>query len=180
MATAGISGTALAAASTVEIDGEQLIIVPSGNGGSSGTALTTVKYATCETCRGPAKLLAFKLGGTAKLPPPSLPPAVEQPAVARFPAQLAEAGKLEYARQSCETCHGMELLNAGAIPPDLRRSPIVPTFEAFSSVVRKGAFRAKGMPVFDYLTDDQLKSIQAYIVNGAWDAHESQKAQGKN
>jgi PQQ-dependent dehydrogenase (methanol/ethanol family) len=169
-----ISGTALAAASTVEIDGEQLIIVPSGNGGSSGTALTTVKYATCELCRGPAKLLAFKLGGTATLPPPVPPAPFVQPTVAKLPAELADEGKVEYARQSCETCHGMELLNAGSIPADLRRSQVVPKLEVFDTVVRAGAYRSLGMPLFDYLTDHQLQAIQAYIVNGSWKAYEDQ------
>ncbi len=167
-----VSG-ASASPSTVEIDGEQLIIVPTGPGGG-GTTLTTVKYATCELCRGPVRLLAFKLGGTATLPPPVPPAPFPQPTVPRQPAALANEGKVEYARQSCETCHGMELVNAGSIPTDLRRSPIPPTLETFDSIVRGGGYRALGMPQFDYLTDQQLQSIRAYIINGSWQAYEDQ------
>ena len=169
-----ISGAAVAAPATVQIDGEQLIIVPSGPGGG-GTTLTTVKYATCELCRGQVRLLAFKLGGTAKLPPPVPPEPFAQPTVARLAAALAEEGKVEYARQSCEACHGMELVNAGSIPKDLRRSPVPPSLEAFNGVVRGGAYRALGMPQFDYLTKHQVQVIRAYIVNGSWDAYEAQK-----
>ena len=174
-----MDATALAAPTTVEVDGEQLLLVSAGNGGSSGTALTMVKYATCELCRGSNRLLAFKLGGTAKLPAPVPPPALAQPSVPRFPEALANEGKTEYARQSCETCHGMELLNAGAIPPDLRHSRVVPTLAVFDKVVRGGAYRALGMPQFDYLTDQQLQSIQAYIVNTAWTDYEAQQKAAK-
>jgi len=174
-----IDGASLAAATTVDVDGEQFILVSAGNGGG-GTALTMVKYTTCDLCRGPPRLLAFKLGGTAKLPAPVPPPPLAQPPVAPFPAELANEGKTEYARQSCETCHGMELLNAGAIPADLRRSMVVPQLDTFDKVVRGGAYRPLGMPQFDYLTEHQLQAIQAYVINESWNAYQLQeKKQGK-
>jgi PQQ-dependent dehydrogenase (methanol/ethanol family) len=169
-----ISSPALTAPSTVTVDGEQFIIVPSGPGGG-GTALTSVKYVACETCRGgPVRLLAFKLGGTASLPPKEPAPPFAQPTVAKLPEAQAKDGQLEYARQSCETCHGMELVNAGSIPADLRRSGIPPSLETFDKVVRGGAYRPLGMPQFDYLTDEQLQNIRAYIINGSWKAYEDQ------
>ena len=97
-----------------------------------------------------------------------------QPTVAKLPDALAKDGQLEYARQSCETCHGMELVNAGSIPADLRRSAIPPSLETFDKVVRGGAYRALGMPQFDYLTDQQLQNIRAYIINGSWQVYEDQ------
>ena len=176
-----VGSASLAAPTTVEIDGEQLLLVSVGSGGS-GSSLTMVKYVSCKTCRGPTRLLAFKLGGTAKLPPQAEPAPYTQPTLAPFPAELANEGKLEYARQSCETCHGMEVESANGIPPDLLRSGVVPNFPTFDKVVRGGAFRSLGMPVFDYLTDHQLQAIQAYVINQRWmnyNDQETSKAAGK-
>jgi quinohemoprotein ethanol dehydrogenase len=170
-----ITEPAIAAPSTVTVDGEQFIIVPAGPGGG-GTALTTFKYTSCEMCRGPVRLLAFKLGGTATLPPAVAPAPFAKPTVAKLPEELAKLGQVEYARQSCETCHGMELVNAGSIPADLRRSAIPPSLETFDKIVRGGAYRPLGMPQFDYLTDEQLQQIRAYIINGAWKVYEEQQA----
>ncbi len=52
----------------------------------------------------------------------------------------------------------------------------MPNMAVFDKVVRGGAYRALGMPQFDYLTEQQLQSIQAYIVNQAWTDFEAQQA----
>jgi mono/diheme cytochrome c family protein len=59
--------------------------------------------------------------------------------------------------------------------PDLRTAS-AQTFAQLSAIVLGGARLDKGMPAFPALPADQLKAIQAYILNEAWTAYDAQEA----
>jgi PQQ-dependent dehydrogenase (methanol/ethanol family) len=158
----------LGAASTVEIDGTQLILVAAGSGSIVG--LDTTHYAP-----GPTRLLAFSLNGTAHLPasnkgrgPFPKPPAPEAGAA------LANEGRNIYFDSGCVYCHGLALDVGPGSVPDLRRINSA-TFAIFSRIVRGGLYKEAGMPLFaDTIREDQLPALKAYIINEAWKNYRAQ------
>src|SRR5262249_37558695 len=61
-------GVTQAAPTTVSLNGEQIVLVPVGNGGASAIGnVITRGWSTLETRASPSRLLAFKLGATATL-----------------------------------------------------------------------------------------------------------------
>jgi mono/diheme cytochrome c family protein len=169
-----LGGSLLGAPTTVFLEKEQLVLLPFGNSNSSGVALSESELTSCAECRwARSRILAFKLGGKQLLPRnPQLPP-VPKPPISRFSDTLASKGKQLFAANACDICHGLDMINGGGTTPDLTR-----TGEArhglFSQIVRGGLLNQTGMPRFSYLSDDELKELQAYIINGAWDAYEAQ------
>ncbi|MBD3648548.1 MAG: PQQ-dependent dehydrogenase, methanol/ethanol family, partial [Pseudomonadales bacterium] len=101
---------------TYTVDGEQYVVVVAGWGGafalSSGGPAAELK----QKNRG--RILAFKLGGTAELPPVEADlPMPEPPELDATPEQIAH-GKAVYHRY-CGVCHGSGVQGGGVIP-DLR------------------------------------------------------------
>nr|WP_087575065.1 PQQ-binding-like beta-propeller repeat protein [Sphingomonas sp. CDS-1] len=168
-----LGGVQLGAPSTVMIGGDQYILFPYGNATSAGGGLSVPVLTSCEECRhAPARILAFKLGGKKTLPPNPKLPAVPKPPLPRFSEALAAKGKGLYATYACEICHGLEMINGGGTAPDLHRTDEA-RHHLFADIVRGGLLNQSGMPRFAELTDDDLQSLQAYIINNAWDAHEA-------
>lgn len=136
-----------------ELDGEQYIAIAVGGPVQGGY------YAPNG-----ARLLAFKLGGTAVVPEL---PAYEQPGfveVAQFGTDedIAHGGELFAA--NCALCHGQGG-NARATFPDLRRTIRITNQAVFDSVVLGGALEANGMASFaDQLTEEDSADIRAYLV----------------
>ena len=100
-----------------------------------------------------------RLGGTGKLAP--LPPVEPRPYVSsdeRFtPAQLAE-GEAQYFA-FCTICHN------GPVNPDLLRSPVAASAEAWRAVVMDGALADNGMISFEpWLTARQAEAIRGYVL----------------
>jgi len=162
----------LAAASTVEIDGTQLILVAAGSGSMVG--IDSTNYAI-----GPTRLLAFSLNGTAQLPasnkgrePFPKPPAPEADAA------LANQGQNIFYGSGCVYCHGLGLdIGPGSVP-DLRRINAA-TYALFSQIVRGGLYKDVGMPVFaDTIREDELPALKAYIINEAWKHYRAQSGSG--
>jgi PQQ-dependent dehydrogenase (methanol/ethanol family) len=160
-----------AAPITVRIEGRQLVIVPSG----SGTSSSVFTYSRMGgITHGPSRLLAFVLGGDAKLtgteayvghmPKPQMP---------RPAAALAMKGHDVFYGEGCDLCHGEQAIGPeGASIPDLRRSQVV-TSAAFRQVVIGGALAPAGMPSFAGKIDSQqLAALRAYIVRQAWAAYD--------
>jgi quinohemoprotein ethanol dehydrogenase len=112
----------------------------------------------------PRRLLVFKLGGAAKLPPGAPPNrtvnALDDPALVLDPAQV-DAGRLLYAY--CAGCHGTGVVSSGAPAPDLRESQVAFNPDALYSVLHAGTFLPSGMAPFDHLTPEQAHQIYAYI-----------------
>ena len=151
-----------------EVDGEQYIAVVAGWGGAFPlTAAAAESYGLQRYGLPPrGRILAFKLGGTAELPPFELPPAVlpEPPPLTGTPEQIA-LGKAQY-HQYCGVCHGPGVRGGGLLP-DLRY--MVPGKHLiFSEIVLEGALIDKGMVGFaDVLTKPEAEAVHQYIISEA-------------
>jgi quinohemoprotein ethanol dehydrogenase len=161
----------IAAPTTVTADGVQYVLVPVGNSGSANVGATLARLTSTPETRGPSRLLAFKLDGKSPLPPFESRP-LPKPALERQPAELASAGRRKYETNVCVDCHGLDVISAGGTIKDLRYSSLE-THQQFAGIVL-GARFDKGMPAFTYLSLDDIKAIQAYVVNRAWDDYETQ------
>lgn len=145
---------------TYTVDGVQYVSVAVGWGG----AFPIASGAVVERPVPPGRVLSFRLGADARLPPV----AVESPALPPLPAMppvsdetLAMGRKLY--NNYCYMCHGHGMIANGAIP-DLRRLP-TSFYENFDAIVRDGAMSGAGMVGFsDVLSKDQTDAIYAYII----------------
>lgn len=120
------------------------------------------------------RVLTFALGGKKAAPPPTpQPPAFADPDFRPEPDRFVP-GAMAYA-ESCATCHGSLAvgINHG---PDLRRSPITPSAEAFRAVVRDGVLKPRGMPPFPEMSEGQREDIRAYLRAMAAHLRASEKA----
>jgi PQQ-dependent dehydrogenase (methanol/ethanol family) len=163
-----------AAPSTVEIDGEQLLLVATGSGTAS--AILTYPRLGGKT-RGPSRLLAFKLGGKAVLPASTATVEVfPKPAQPRQTTAMVAKGRAIWDASGCELCHGYTAIGPEqASVPDLRKSAAV-TSDLFAGIVLGGLNGPKGMPSFrDSLKAEDLPALRAFIVNQAWNAYEAQE-----
>ena len=161
---------AVAAPITYMVDGEQYIAVNAGWGG----ALVQIGGTISAVHHAPGRVLAFKLGGTAKLPdlPPS--PRVPQPPAMTASKETVARGQGLYGG-NCANCHGFDAVSGGAMP-DLRyMSP--ETHGLFNDIVLKGILVNSGMASFsDVLSEDDVKAIHAYLISRAHEAWEMQEA----
>jgi quinohemoprotein ethanol dehydrogenase len=116
----------------------------------------------------PRRLLTFALDKNAVLPlgaPPRFTvKAIDDPALV-IDQNLAEKGVKAY--QRCARCHGIQLQSRSSFARDLRESELASTWEGFKLVVLGGAMSALGMPIFDDLSDEDLRAIFMYIRQGA-------------
>ena len=150
---------------TYSVDGEQYVAVVAGWGSVAANFLGAVMNADGSK-RNVSRILAFKLGGGAELPP--LAPLPEPPAP---PDDFGNddqvtAGAALYTRY-CSVCHGVAAVSGGALP-DLRHSAMIATDEAFQSVVLDGAMLGKGMASFaEVLNADDAEAVRAFIARQA-------------
>jgi len=84
-----------------------------------------------------------------------------------LPARAAE-GDVDQGRDTygelCVTCHGRDMVNAGALSFDLRKFP-KDDFERFKSSVLNGKGRA--MPAWrDKVSDEDISNLWAYVRSG--------------
>ena len=139
---------------TYMIDGEQYIAINAGWGGSPVLNLGPFQTAT-------AKLLVFKLGGKAKLPP--MPPrstALPHPPPLRAPEAQVAQGRTLYA-ENCSRCHGDSAV--GGVK-DLRFMT-AETHAQFADIVLKGTRADKGMASFaGQLSPSDVEAIHAYLI----------------
>lgn len=164
-------GAIRAAPSTVMLDGEQYIVVATGNGAASASASLVSRYASTPQARTPPRLLAFKVGGTAPYPALAKADPVPAPPTPRQPATLAHRGEALFAAYQCEYCHGTDGgASVGGGVPNLNRTRL--DLAAFKGVVQGGERRGGGMPPFKSLSDAEVAALYAYVINTAWDAHE--------
>ncbi len=87
--------------------------------------------------------------------------AVDDPAVQINAEQAAEGSRLYHF--SCSSCHGNQLQSTGSIAPDLRESTLAPNWPSFRSVLHDGLLASAGMPKYDELSDEDLRSIYLYV-----------------
>lgn len=150
-------------ASSFSVGGEQYIAVMAGLGGSFGIS---APLAPQQYKRPNGRVLVFRLGGTAKLPPftPHVAPA--QVPAQSWPAATVAQGEVLYAG-NCGFCHGPSTYSNGVLP-DLRRSPMLLSGDAWDSIVLKGALEARGMIGFSkWLSAQDVDAIRAYVASQA-------------
>lgn len=161
-------GVGMAAPTTVSQDGEQIVLMPIGNGGAAsiGQILTRVA-STAQTRASPSRLLAFKLGGTATLVKAE-PQVVPEPPLPR-PANKAQihAGAILWEGKGCVYCHGHEAGSANGNVKDLRFSS-AETHGLFAGIVIGGLRKEQGMPVFQDITIEEVNALHAYVLDRAW------------
>jgi len=112
------------------------------------------------------RILAYKLGGDAKLPPASGPKPIPEPPP-RQPmgeAEFAQAGAL-FARH-CGCCHTAGPFDSGILP-NLTRSS-AETFAVWNGIVIGGAYKDKGMISFSHVLDiAQSEQVKAFVIETA-------------
>jgi quinohemoprotein ethanol dehydrogenase len=157
---------------TFSVDGEQYIAVESGWGGPQ--VLSNRPPGKGHVGRG--RLLVFKLGGTATIPPyEHVVRPVPMPTfkLAASKAEIEEGRKVF--ANTCARCHGGEAISGGSVP-DLRYAADS-THEMFEEIVLGGARREFGMPSFTGdISSAQVRLIHAYILDRARESAQTDAA----
>lgn len=125
-----------------------------------------------------SRLLVFKLGGSAKLPPaPDMDAGPLDPPAFTGTAQQVASGAYRFGRY-CSTCHGDAAIGAGLLP-DLRRSGTLGNEDAFQSVVFDGALKDNGMVGWsDVMKRGEIEDIRQYIIHRANEDKAIERKQG--
>jgi alcohol dehydrogenase (cytochrome c)/quinohemoprotein ethanol dehydrogenase len=157
----------MAGPAAYEVNGEQYIAVMAGWGG--GFPLMEGKEAAKSgNLRNVSRVLVFKLGGTAALPP--LPPEQKlalNPPPATADAATVAAGQGLFA-QNCSVCHGENAVGGGVVP-DLRASSFLGN-DFWYEIVLNGAMKDAGMAPFKAVLDHKdAAAIRAYLIQRAND-----------
>ena len=155
---------AVAGPITYAVNGEQYIAVAAGWGG----AYVLMGGGAGPMHQGPSRILAFKLDGTAQLPPAPAPAIMPEPPVSTASAETITAGEGLY-MGLCGNCHGFYAISGG-IHPDLRYMS-TDTHAQFRDIVLGGIRRGLGMPAFnDVLDDSSMEKIDVYVISRAREA----------
>jgi len=160
---------AMAPPLSYSVGGRQYVTILTGLGSviSSWGALLqryNIDYRTLER-----RVLSFTLDGAATLPAKRIPDLSKPLDPDYMPdAELIKKGSAVF-NGRCGLCHGFGGVSAG-FAPDLRRSTIPLSADAFAAVVQKGALMPNGMPEFDTLSSDDLEAMREYIRAQAHDA----------
>jgi PQQ-dependent dehydrogenase (methanol/ethanol family) len=170
-----VGGAIRGAPSTVMADGEQYLLVATGNGNSSATGTYFSKYASSPEARSTPRLLAFKLDAKASLPSATPLPTVNQPPQPKPAATLVEAGRLRFEQYFCVDCHGLGAETAQGSVPDLRLAPPA-DLPGFRAIVVAGGLAGAGMPKFGDMTPEDSEAIYAYLINESWTAYEARQS----
>lgn len=143
-----------------KIGGKQYVVVLSGYGGGFGISTA---FGDGTRNRPNGRVLAFKLGGTERLPAfdaGTLPPFIRV-TEAFSPDQVAR-GKHIY-ETTCIWCHG-SAGQASGVAPDLRRSAALGDKTLWRQVVIDGILAPRGMASFsDVLSPYDAEAIRAYV-----------------
>jgi PQQ-dependent dehydrogenase (methanol/ethanol family) len=150
---------------TYEAKGEQFIAVLSGWGGVFPLATGEVAL---KVGRRPniGRMLAFKLGANASLPPEQeVEMPILNPPKATANAATVENGKELYQRY-CSMCHG-DVAVSGGVLPDLRYSAALSS-DQWINIVLRGLLQPNGMISFrKELSHKDAEAIRAYVISRA-------------
>ncbi len=150
----------MAAPVSYAVGGEQYVAVMAGIGGSLGMAFSRFDY------QNEGRILAYKLGGSAPMPPVRKRPAgvVDVPPGRAAPETVARGRGLYHVH--CMRCHGMAATSGGLLP-DLRHSTRA-VHGAWSDIVLGGLYESRGMASFaDLITAEEARTIHAYVIERA-------------
>jgi quinohemoprotein ethanol dehydrogenase len=156
----------VAPAATYTIKGEQYVAVMAGWGGAFPIT-SGVLHNVSGPVRNISRLLVFKLGGAAKLPPaPSLAQSPLDPPLFKASVEVASAGGALYGRY-CGVCHG-DAAYGSTVLPDLRRSGALGDAKSWAAIVHGGALKANGMASFaNVMNEQQAETIRQYVIKRA-------------
>ncbi len=147
---------------TYEVNGQQYVAVLAGWGGVFPLAAGEVSFASGRV-RNVSRMLVFKLGGKASLPPVQ---ATEPPPLAALPnpASSATIRNGERLFQTyCAGCHG-DVAVSGGVLPDLRRSSTLAD-DTWFEIVLRGDLQSQGMVSFSKeLSRDDAVAIRSYVI----------------
>jgi alcohol dehydrogenase (cytochrome c)/quinohemoprotein ethanol dehydrogenase len=148
---------------TYEIDGEQYVALMVGTG-SSWAMIGGDANMKGFVPQNLSRLLVYKLGGNVQLPaaPAKLVPPIAPPPNTAPAAEVARGAPLY--DTYCSSCHGAGVIGVGILP-DLRRTPLLATAEAFEQVVIGGARQHNGMANFSSeLKKEDVEAIRAFVI----------------
>jgi len=168
---------------TYVIKGEQYVLIPIGLGGGFRLFGRASDMATLETKRGPARMLAFKLGARTTMPRilaniPEVPKPPDQTASSQ---QIAQGARV-YTKFFCHKCHSPEADGSGdwtfeGEVPDLRYMP-ASVHRRFNEIVLGGSGQRNGMPKFSTpmgwpwiktgMTQEEADALHAYLIDVQW------------
>jgi len=152
----------VAAPMTYTVNSEQYVAVLAGWGGVFSLATGEVALSTARP-QNIRRLLAFKLGSKASLPPlPQFTPPQLKPPKSTASAATVHKGEALY-QSICSPCHG-DVAVSGGVLPDLRYSGTLDNDQWFE-IVLKGQLKQAGMVSFDKdLSHDDAAAIRAYVI----------------
>jgi quinohemoprotein ethanol dehydrogenase len=150
----------IAAPITYAINGEQYVAVVAGWGGAYPIAFGEANTKG-SISKNRSRVLAFKLGGTSKLPEdPAAPPVTPLPQIGD---KESIAKGFAVFHTFCSVCHGDSAVGGGVIT-DLRWSRVPADSTAFKAVVLEGTFKDRGMVSFaPVLSEADVEAVRAYI-----------------
>jgi PQQ-dependent dehydrogenase (methanol/ethanol family) len=155
---------AMAGPVSYALDGQQYIAFAVGVGGGVSHEAGALSHAW--KVRNQSRVLAFRLGGTAQLPP--LPPderVMPRPQPVTAGQEAVAHGQVMYQRY-CSYCHG-DALRTGALNPDLRWSS-ADVHAVWQDIVIGGVLAPVGMVSFKkFLTPADAEAIRQYVLSEA-------------
>ena len=155
-----------AAPMTYRIDGEQYIALGVGWGAMAARAGhdASVPNTYWAYNQGISTMVVYRLGGDQA----ALVNAKRRGAAAPFSDQsvmvhpdLYSQGKRVYGTY-CGYCHGKGLASGGGAP-DLKASTIAAYEGPLKTLLHQGLLQAKGMPIFDEITNTEVRALHSYI-----------------
>jgi len=153
----------MAAPISFAVDGRQYVAIMAGYGGAY------VQYSPFTENAGPrpnGRLLVFALDGKAPYHVTQTPLAPPVVVADTWPEPVHERGEAIFSNV-CFSCHGSTARSSGLMP-DLRRSAVLASKDAWQSVVIGGVLKTKGMVSFSrWLTADDAEAIRAYVADRA-------------
>jgi alcohol dehydrogenase (cytochrome c)/quinohemoprotein ethanol dehydrogenase len=147
---------------TYTVNGEQYVAVLAGWGGVLPLAAGEVAFKSGHV-RNVSRMLAFKIGGKATLPP--LPP-LEVPRL-NPPPSTASAAEIQHGesvfQRYCSACHG-DVAVSGGVLPDLRYSEFLKN-DLWFQVVRDGLLQSQGMVGFGKeVSREDAAAVRSYVI----------------
>jgi mono/diheme cytochrome c family protein len=159
-----VQTAAMAGPVSYSVDGQQYIAFAVGVGGGLSHEAGALSHAWKQ--RNHSRVLAFRLGGTAELPP--APPderVMPKPQSVTASAEVVAHGQVMYQR-FCSYCHG-DALRTGALNPDLRWSS-ADVHAVWQDIVIGGMLQPVGMVSFkEFLTPADAEAIRQYVLTEA-------------
>jgi quinohemoprotein ethanol dehydrogenase len=153
----------LTGAISYSVNQVQYVAVMSGAGGSADLI---TRGSNQELAQNTGRLLVFRLGGTATLPPDPPAAAPANPPEQRWSSQAVSDGAETYGRL-CSRCHGSGTRSHNVVP-DLRRSPALADQALWKAIVIDGVLQDGGMISWaPFLSPTDAESVRAYVASEA-------------